>query len=174
MKKKEIIGSYYGGISFLKEHLEKKLTIFIIDDNEFYAELLREKLARENNFIHIFSTGEEALNYVELEPDLIIIDYHLDGKLPYAKKGDVIAKEFKALLPEAELMLITSDQKLTLFDDMGKEIPELQEKDAVTERRIDFTSRMLQEEKELNHKKKKYISPILVAAVVVFLIALIW
>ena len=111
MKREEkILSDYYGALYHIKENKDKDLTIFLVDDDQFYLNLLEKQLSKNPNFeIFTFNTGEKCLNSLELKPDLIILDYHLDGKHSYAKKGDIIAKEIKKKLPKTETIIISSD-----------------------------------------------------------------
>ena len=92
MKTHTIIQDYYGATNFIELNKDENLTIFIDDDNKVYLQLLKHSLKRKNFTILTFATGEECLNYLELKPNLVILDYHLDGINPYAKKGDKIAE----------------------------------------------------------------------------------
>jgi len=125
MKSKEnLFEDYYGGLYYLEKNKDKELTIFIIDDDDIFREILIDRLS-ENLFfsVHGFSTGEKAIRYLSLNPDFIILDYHLDGKYSYAKKGDIIFKEIKEVLPEVEIMVMSSDFKLGLKEKIWKQFP---------------------------------------------------
>lgn len=112
----KIIKSYNGGIQFLETITENNLTIFIIDDDDFYSCLLKQQLElNPKNSVYTFHTGEASFDYLDLDPDLIIIDFHLDGVFKSAKKGDAIAQIAKSRCPEAEIILISEDNKISLL-----------------------------------------------------------
>ena len=154
MENEKVSGSYYEEKVFLKDKMENKLCIFIIDDNKIYAQLLKNKLQDDKNFIHLFSTGEEALNYTKLAPDFIIIDYHLDGVDPNAKNGNEIAMLFEKLIPGVETMVISSDFKLTLLEDAVTKNTSVQEKDDFMEWSIEKKTKQLFERKQFSIFKR--------------------
>jgi response regulator of citrate/malate metabolism len=119
-KSMELFQDYYGATYFLKNNMDKKLIIFLIDDDPFYLMMAGEELSKNTNFkVLKFPTGEDALIYSKLQPDLILIDFHLDSVNPKAKNGAVISKMFKVKCPDSEIMIITSDHKLSMMQDIA-------------------------------------------------------
>lgn len=118
MKTEAIIQDYYGAQYFLEAHSDKALTIFIVDDNKVYQKLLKNALKSPNNSIYTFDIGEDCLQCLDLKPDLVIIDYHLDGINPNALKGDAIAKMIEERSPNTEVVLISSDAKFKMLVDL--------------------------------------------------------
>lgn len=58
----------------------KQNLVFIVEDNEMYSMMLDYNLSNENSFrFNSFSTGEECIRNLYLNPDLIILDYGLPG-----------------------------------------------------------------------------------------------
>lgn len=119
MKTHAIIQDYYGATNFIELNKDREITIFIVDDNKVYLKLLKHSLKRKNFTILTFTTGEECLNYLELEPDLVILDYHLDGVNPYAQKGDKISELITQKLPDTETILISSDEKFHFISNIN-------------------------------------------------------
>ena len=107
-----VLQDYYGMLHVLKQSSINKHIVFVIDDDEFYLNFIKQQLAKiENVDVHTFSTGEDALMNTALNPDFVIIDYHLNSKFKSAKNGDIIAFEFNKILPESKILLVTSDKK---------------------------------------------------------------
>lgn len=119
MKTHAIIEDYYGATNFIELNKDREITIFIVDDNKVYLKLLKHSLKRKNFTILTFTTGEECLDYLELKPDLVILDYHLDGVNPYAQKGDKISKLINQKLPNTETILISSDEKFHFISNIN-------------------------------------------------------
>jgi len=118
-----IFQDYYGALYYIEENKDKKLTIFIVDDDLFYLTILNKKLTENSNFsVHTFSLGEDCLIYLSLKPDLVILDYHLNGKYTYAKNGAIIAQEIKEKSPTTETIIISSDQKLLFIDKLRTKV----------------------------------------------------
>ncbi|PCI97179.1 MAG: hypothetical protein COB15_08210 [Flavobacteriales bacterium] len=136
MRKNEIIYSdYHGALYHIEANKDVELTIFIVDDDPFYLKLLKTQLARNPKFeIFTFASGESCLNALELKPDLIILDYHLDGQHAFLKKGDVIAEEIKKLSPKTETIIISSDHKLALVDELNR--PNILFKDSFVKEKV--------------------------------------
>jgi CheY-like chemotaxis protein len=119
-KSNELFQDYYGATYFLKNNMDREMTIFLIDDDPFYLMLAGDELSKNRNFKVIkFPTGEEALIYSDLKPDLILIDFHLDSININAKNGALIAKIFQNRCPESEIIILTSDYKLSMMQDLG-------------------------------------------------------
>lgn len=87
-----IIQDYSGASYSLEANADKHLVVFLVDDNKIYHNLLKNLVKTKNVTVHTLTSGEEALECLSLKPYLVIIDYHLDGINPKAKKGEVIAE----------------------------------------------------------------------------------
>lgn len=118
MKTQLLVQDYYGGKFFIEQNKDKELTIFVVDDNKVYRSLMKHALKRSNFTILSFATGEECLDYLDLKPDLIILDYHLDGVNPYAMKGDEISEIIRERLPGTEVVIMSSDSKFQFISDV--------------------------------------------------------
>jgi CheY-like chemotaxis protein len=109
---------YFGVSSFIEKHKKKDLTIFVVDDNETYLHLLKQLLDHENFSVFTFTSGEEALEYSQIKPDLLLIDFHLNSKDLTALDGDHIAELFRQRVPDIEIALISSDTKINLISEL--------------------------------------------------------
>ena len=71
--------------------------VFIVDDEPLLSEMLTDYLLNHhpNLFITSFLTGEECLKNLYENPDIIILDYHLNSKEMDAANGIDILKEIK-------------------------------------------------------------------------------
>jgi CheY-like chemotaxis protein len=151
MKTDLIYSKYNGGINFLAENIDKKLLIFVVDDQEVYLNLLKDKLGlNPNHSILTFATGEEALIYSGLKPDLLIIDYHLDGVVLRAKNGRDIANLFRMDVPGVEVVVISSDHKLSFLSGISSTSEKLMFKDGYVSDRLSLVSKKLLSDKKSN------------------------
>lgn len=54
--------------------------IFLVEDDAMYSKIIKMSLEENDGYdVHIFSSGEEMLGHVYLDPDIVIIDYNLPG-----------------------------------------------------------------------------------------------
>ena len=89
--------------------------IFLVDDDEMLTMALSDYLTRENpHQIHTFSTGEEAMKHVGEQPDVVILDFHLDSEERNAKTGLEILNEIKKYLPNAQYIMLSSQEKYSV------------------------------------------------------------
>jgi len=66
----------------------EKLKIFLVDDDALYLKSLEIEFLDNADFeIKTFLSGELCLENLSLNPDIIILDYHLDGINPNAMNG---------------------------------------------------------------------------------------
>lgn len=112
------ITDYFGATYFIEKNKEKDLIIFCVDENNNYLELLKNMLDRPNFSVFTFSSGEECLEYLQLKPNLVILDYHLNRVNPNAMNGDKIAELIQQKVPEAEIIMISSDYKFNLISEL--------------------------------------------------------
>ncbi len=90
----------------------RKKQIFIVDDNVMFAEMLYDHLCRYPGFeIKRFGTGEECLNNLHLNPDLIILDYYLNDAYKDAANGLQILHEISNKKSDAQVIMLSSQQK---------------------------------------------------------------
>src|SRR5210317_1162112 len=86
--------------------------IFIVDDEPLLTEMLTDYLNDHNQNLDIksFPTGEECLQCMDENPNLVVLDYYLNSKEKDAANGIDILKEIKKrnkLLP----VIMLSSQK---------------------------------------------------------------
>ena len=137
-KENTLCQDYYGAIYYIRKN--KKLVIFIVDDDLFYLSLLKKELSKNSKFsIHTFSKGEDCLNYLSLNPDLVILDYHLNGKHSYAKNGAIIAQEIKEKSPQTETIIISSNHKLVFVDKLKQTESSIFFKDSFVLEKVEST-----------------------------------
>ncbi|WP_246558725.1 sigma-54-dependent transcriptional regulator [Hymenobacter piscis] len=84
------------------------VTIFIVEDNAWYGELLEYKLAQNPDYtIRRFTTAQSCLDNLGDKPDIITLDYSLpDGK------GDQVLQQIKERLPEVAVIAISGQEDI--------------------------------------------------------------
>jgi two-component system OmpR family response regulator len=92
---------------------EKKTLIFLVDDDALILKSLEIDFSHHNNFIiKTFSTGELCIDHLVLDPDIIILDYHLDGIDKTAMNGLATLDKIKAFNPETPVVMLSSQDKI--------------------------------------------------------------
>lgn len=89
--------------------------VFIVDDEQSSLSALGYRLAKENPFhnyhVHCFSTGEECVKHLWLEPQLIIMDQYLacqdDGSLCGAR----LLRKIRRENPNVPIVIVSGKRK---------------------------------------------------------------
>ena len=95
-----------------------KVKLFLVDDDAFFLKALEIEFLLHGDFeIQTFPTGEMCVESLSLDPDMIILDYHLDGIDRTALNGmDTLdkIKEFKSDIP---VVILSSQDKIDVAVD---------------------------------------------------------
>lgn len=94
-------------------NLTDQIRVFLVDDDALYLRNLEIEFLQHADFaIESFATGELCLAGLKNQPDIIILDYHLDGVDRDAINGietlDII-KEFNEEIP---VIMLSSQDKI--------------------------------------------------------------
>ena len=82
------------------------IKIFIVEDNEWYGELLEHHLSQNPDYIvRRFVTAQACLEHLGEQPDVVTLDY----KLPDAK-GEEMLRQVKARLPGTEVVVLSGQE----------------------------------------------------------------
>lgn len=78
-------------------YVNRNLKITVIEDSRAMSEMIRDFLSSKfpSSEISIYSTGEEALNGIITEQDVIVLDYNLDSEKPHALNGIQVLQKIK-------------------------------------------------------------------------------
>lgn len=99
---------------------EKKRKLFLVDDDVLFLKALEIEFTRHSDFsIETFSTGEHCIERLQASdeenngnPDVIILDYHLDSVDPNAMNGLDVLSRIKALNPKMPVLMLSSQDKI--------------------------------------------------------------
>ncbi|MBK7854065.1 MAG: response regulator [Bacteroidetes bacterium] len=91
-------------------YTKKDLSIFLIDDSPALIEMLRDFILQKHPDaqLSLYYTGEDALKDTFKNPDIIILDYYLDGVHADAMNGIQVLKKLKEELPETPIIMLSS------------------------------------------------------------------
>lgn len=92
-------------------------TVFIVDDDTKLLTMLKHYLEKNSDYIldvHVFSTGENCLDKMDLNPDVIVLDYYFDATNRGATNGLEILKKIKERNDRSEVIMISGQDKLDI------------------------------------------------------------
>ena len=96
----------------------KKLKLFLVDDDVVFLKLLEiEFLEQKEYVVETFSTGELCLEQLSSNPDVIILDYQLDGVEKTAMNGIQTLDKIKAFNPDIPVVMLSSQDKIDVAVD---------------------------------------------------------
>ena len=92
---------------------EQKIKLFLVDDDAVFLKLLAiEFLDRGDFIIETYATGELCIAHLSHTPDVIILDYHLDGVDKNAMNGIATLDKIKAFNPDIPVIMLSSQDKI--------------------------------------------------------------
>lgn len=92
-----------------------KIKIFLVDDDAVYLKLLEIDFLQHGDFdIETFPTGEMCLENLSNNPDVIILDYYLDGVNKNAMNGIETLDKIKAINPDVPVVMLSSQDKIDI------------------------------------------------------------
>ena len=91
--------------------------IFVVEDNPVFQTLILKQLESITPDVQVFSKGEFFLTALTTtRPDIIILDYHLDGDL----NGYDVLKELKKITNTAPVIFFSNNLELTITSSILK------------------------------------------------------
>jgi DNA-binding NtrC family response regulator len=88
-------------------------TIFIVDDDQAQAAMVADYLGKFKNInIRIFTSGEECIRNLSLNPQIIFLDYSFDKVGKNAMNGVQILKEIKKGNASIEVVMFSAQDKI--------------------------------------------------------------
>jgi two-component system, OmpR family, response regulator len=92
---------------------ENKILIFLVDDDAlFLKSLVIEFGESTESIIKTFLTGESCLENISENPDVIVLDYHLNSVNNKAIDGLETLDRIKASSPQIPVIILSSQDKI--------------------------------------------------------------
>jgi DNA-binding NtrC family response regulator len=93
--------------------MKDKIKIFLVDDDIVFLKSLEIDFLQSADFIiETYVTGELCLDYLIHTPDVIVLDYYLDGIDPNAMNGLDTLDKIKAFNPDIPVIMLSSQDKI--------------------------------------------------------------
>jgi two-component system OmpR family response regulator len=97
---------------------KKKIKLFLVDDDAMYLKLLEIEFLQHADFtIETYATGELCVANLSNQPDVIILDYHLDGVDKNAMNGVETLVRIKTFNPDLPVIMLSSQDKIEVAVD---------------------------------------------------------
>jgi two-component system OmpR family response regulator len=92
---------------------ENKIKIFLVDDDALFLKSLEIQFLENGDFdIETFATGELCIKNLDSNPDIVILDFHLDGIDKTAMNGLETLDKIKKINPEIPVIILSSQDKI--------------------------------------------------------------
>ena len=92
---------------------ENKIKIFLVDDDPLFLKLLEVEFLKHGDFtIDTFATGELCLQHIAKNPDVVILDFHLDGIDTHAMNGIATLDKIKTFNADIPVIMLSSQDKI--------------------------------------------------------------
>ncbi len=98
--------------------MNNKIKLFLVDDDAVFLKSLEiDFLAHADFTIKTFSTGELCVAALANFPDVIILDYHLDGVVKDSMNGMETLDKIKEYNPDIPVIMLSSQDKIEVAID---------------------------------------------------------
>ena len=91
----------------------EKIKLFLVDDDAVFLKSLEIEFLQHADFtIETFATGELCIENLSHNPDVIILDYFLDGIDKNAMNGIETLDKIKAFNPDIPVVMLSAQDKI--------------------------------------------------------------
>ena len=92
---------------------DNKIKLFLVDDDAVFLKSLEIDFLQHADFIiETFATGELCIKNLSHKPDVVILDYHLDGIEKNAMNGMETLDKIKAFNADIPVVMLSSQDKI--------------------------------------------------------------
>lgn len=98
--------------------VKEQIKLFLVDDDALFLKSLEFEFLQHADFnIETFATGELCLKNIDHNPDVVILDYHLDGINKGAMNGMEALDKIKEFNPDIPVIMLSSQDKIDVAID---------------------------------------------------------
>jgi len=91
----------------------EKIKLFLVDDDALFLKSLEIEFLQHADFvIETYATGELCMKNLKHNPDVIILDYHLDDIDKTAMNGVETLDKIKEFNPDIPVVMLSSQDKI--------------------------------------------------------------
>lgn len=93
--------------------IQQKLKVFLVDDDALFLKSLEIEFLEQADFIiETYATGELCMANLNKNPDVIILDYNLDGLDSNAMNGITTLNKIKEFNKDISVVMLSSQDKI--------------------------------------------------------------
>ncbi len=93
--------------------MKEKIKLFLVDDDALFLKMLEIELLQRADFtIETYATGELCMENLMHNPDVIILDYFLDGIDKNAMNGIETLDKITTFNPDILVVMLSSQDKI--------------------------------------------------------------
>ena len=95
------------------ENNHNKIKVFLVDDDAVFLKLSQIELLGQGDFdIKTFATGESCLKSLSQNPDLVVLDYDLNGIDEHAMNGMETLDKIKLFNADINVIMMSSQTEI--------------------------------------------------------------
>lgn len=92
---------------------EKKILLFLVDDDALFLKSMVIDFANSTeSVVKTFLTGEQCLEYISQNPDVVVLDYYLNSVEKNAINGLETLDRIKAINPLIPVIMLSSQDRI--------------------------------------------------------------
>jgi DNA-binding NarL/FixJ family response regulator len=89
------------------------LKLFLVDDDTVFLKLMEIEFQQQADFsIETYASGELCMRSISHNPDIVILDYNLNGLDKNAMNGLEVLHQIKAFNPDIQVVMLSSQDVL--------------------------------------------------------------
>lgn len=97
---------------------EINIRVFLVDDDALFLKLLEIAFLKYPEFhIETYNSGELCMEHIWKNPDVVVLDYHLNGINKNAMNGLEVLHKIKAFNPEIQVVILSQQDTIDIAID---------------------------------------------------------
>lgn len=98
-----------------KRGAKPPVTIFLVEDDKLFLHALGYQLHKNEAYkVYCYSSGEECLKNIHLNPHIVVLDYYLNENDPNNMDGLTVLNEIKHIKPYTVVIMLSGQKNLTI------------------------------------------------------------
>jgi len=92
---------------------DNKIRLFLVDDDAVFLKSLEIEFLENSDFsIELFATGEDCIRALDHKPDVVILDYMLDGIVKNVMNGIEVLDKIKEYDQNIPVVMLSAQDKI--------------------------------------------------------------